>query len=163
MCIILADKAKSKASSWEHRALKLFRCLHGSYLNCTWAFAGSEPHCKRKCLLFYENINFATITQMHCPVLIWVEVFILKINNRSQYTSQVFVFLWATQEFAVEQSFLTHLVCICCGGGEVGGILLPGAGTLKGVLFFLIKGELGNFPKGNHVICMGKGFSLNLA
>lgn len=82
MCIILAGKAKIKASSWEHRALKLFRCLHGSYLNCTWAFAGSEHHCKGKCMLCYENMNFTTITQMNCPIFIWVEGFILK--NKQQ-------------------------------------------------------------------------------
>lgn len=69
-------------------------------------------------------------------------MFILKINNRSQYTSQALVFLWATPEFAVELSFLTLLVCICCGGGEVGGILLPAAGTLEAILFILSKGEL---------------------
>lgn len=142
MYIILAGKAKRKASSWEHRALKLFRCLHGSYLNCTWAFAGSEPHCKGKCMLFYANVNFSTITQMHCPIFIWVEEFILKINSRSQYISQMLVFLWATPGFAVELSFLTYLVCFCCGGGELGGILLPGAGTLKAILFFLRNGEL---------------------
>lgn len=120
-------------------------------------FAVSEPHCKGTCMLFYENINIATITQMHCPIFICVEVFVLKINNRSQYTSQSLVILWATPEFAVKLSFLTHLVCICCGGDEVGGILLPGAGTLKAILFFLRKGELWNLPKGNHVICTGKG------
>lgn len=138
-CIISAGKAKCKTNDCERRALKLFRYLHGSYLNCTWAFADSrrdsEPHCNGKYIIFYENINSTTTTQVHCTLFIQVEEFNMKINNISLYTEQLNIHFPKGYTSVWNGVVISEMCCVSLlwiwWGGEVHCIMLPGAGATE--------------------------------
>lgn len=145
--VVSAGKAEVRQMTG---SAELWRCL-GVYMVVIW-IAPEHLLTAEETVNPTANINLATIIQIHCPLFIWVEGFILNISwytivkclgifmGYARICNRV-VISEVLQEFTVRWWSRWH--CLTWWWWYI--------------MFFLRKQELLNLPKGKIVFCMGEG------